>query len=278
MYCKRILIFQQSDSRFAERGKDLCGLVKFVNNGETKVTVFVTNANASTFGEWWILLNCDGNIFARSLSTLNNFVFEIPLQKLENIGALLVKREEKCYEAAFAQLGSMSLCAALRRNLQQYITERDDITPYEKFVAGTVNFYENADVEKLKAEHSRRYESVKDYGAAFERYYAAGGDADYYQTVRREIGKVFVEFPPYYPLIKKYADSFFVRIDYPSSDRYFVLGILQKNGAVRYICYGLPAEKDGFSDKDFVFVDNSPTNFWMLFQDADTGQITTMNI
>ena len=78
-------------------------------------------------------------------------------------------------------------------------------------------------------------------------------------------------------MIRKYKGSFFVRIDFPSSDKYFVLGVLQANGQIRYICYGLPAERDGFEDKDFVFVDNSPVSFWMLFQDADTGQISALN-
>lgn len=277
MYCKRILIFQQSDERFAERGKELCGLVKFVNDGETKVTVFVTNANVSTFGEWWVVVNCDGNVFARCLKTLNNDVFTLPLQKLDNVGVLLVKKEEVCSEAAQAHFGSKNLCAQLRRNLTAYVQAETSATPYEQFVASTENFYDGADVEKLKAEADGRYKSVQEYSSAFERYYAVGGNCDYYQTVKREIGKVFVQFPPYYPLIKKYPNSFFVRIDFPSSEKYFVLGLLQKEGAVRYICYGLPAEKEGFADKDFVFVENQPTAFWMLFQDADTGQITTLN-
>ncbi len=277
MYCKRILIFQQTDARFAERGKELCGMVKFVNNGETKITVFVTNANISTFGEWWVVINCDGNVFAHCLKTLNNDVFSVPLQKLDNIGVLLVKKEERCNEAAQAQFGNKNFCSQLRRNLSAYIEEEPSATPYEQFVASTDNFYDGADVEKLKAEADSRYKSVQEYSSAFERYYAVGGNSDYYQTVKREIGKVFVQFPPYYPLIKKYHDSFFVRIDFPSSEKYFVLGLLQKDGAVRYICYGLPAEKEGFSDKDFVYVENQPTAFWMLFQDADTGQITTLN-
>lgn len=278
MYCKRILIFQQTDSRFAERGKELCGMVKFVNGKETKVTVFVTNANIATFGEWWVLICCDGNVFAHCLSTLNNDVFSLPLQTLDNVGVLLVKKEDACYQAAQAQLGRRNFCAMLNRNMQQYIDAEDTAaSPYEQFVASTENFYEGADVEKLKAAHDGRYKSVQEYSTAFERYYATGANCDYYQTVKKEIGKVFVQFPPYYPLIKKYLHSFFVRIDFPSSEKYFVLGLLQKDGVVRYICYGLPAEKEGFSDKDFVYVPNEPTNFWMLFQDADTGQITTLN-
>lgn len=277
MYCKRILILQQTDPRFAERGKELCGMVKFVNNTQTDVTVFVTNANAQTFGEWWLLLNFDGEVYARNLVTLNNDTFFYPLQKLENVGCLLVKKEDACHEVACAQFGRKNLTATLRRNAEQLIAENSTATPYEQFVASTQNFYEGMNVDKLKLQASSHYKSIAEYSSAFERYYAGGADTDYYKSVQKEISKVFIDFPPYYPLIKKYPQSFFVRIDFPSSDKYFVLGVLQQQEKVRYICYGLPVEKEELDDKDFVFVDSDPTSFWMLFQDASTGQITTLS-
>lgn len=275
MYCKRILILQQTDPRFAERKKELCGMVKLVNTQTTNITVFVTNADVSTFGEWWVLLSFAGTVFARSLPTLNNAVFSLPQQSLENVSCLLVKKEEDCFEAAQGQFGSKNFCASLRRNMRSYIAEETSATPYEQFVASTQNFYEGVDVQRLRAEADDRYKTVEEYSTAFERYYASGTEANYYQSVKREIGKVFLEFPPYYPLIRKYPQSFFVRIDFPSSEKFFVLGLLQQKGIVRYICYGLPSEKREFDDKDFVYVENEPTGFWMLFQDAATGQITT---
>ena len=152
------------------------------------------------------------------------------------------------------------------------------MTPYEQFVSSTANFYPDVtvDVNALKKSADQRYKVVEDYSDAFERFYASGGASNYYQTVKEEIVKVFVQFPPYYPLINRYKGSFFVRIDFPSSEKYFVMGVLQKDNVIKYICYGLPAERDGFSDKDFVFVPGQPTSFYMLFQDANTGQITTM--
>lgn len=275
MFCKRILILQQTDSRFAERNKEICGMVKLVNSGKTNVTVFVTNADVSTFGEWWILLSFDGEVEVHALSTLNNETFSVPLKSLDNVSCLLVKQEDKCHDVAQAVLGNKNFCAQLRRNAEAYI-KQDDSTPYEKFVASTQNFYDGVDVQKLKSDADSRYKSIEEYSAAFERYYASGGNSDYYRSVKNEIGKVFVQFPPYYPLIKKYEHSFFVRIDFPSSERFFVLGVLQQDGIVRYICYGLPATEKNVADKDFVLVENKPTGFWMLFQDADTGQITTL--
>ena len=281
MYCKRILILQQSNPRFAERNKELCGLVKVINNGnaETNVTVFVTNADTHMLGEWWVLLGFGRNYFARQLDTLNNCNFSLPQQMLDRVSCLLVKREDRCYEAARAYIGE-NVCDILARQMEALLraaTFEPDSSAYEQFVASTENFYSGLDLQKLKVRSDERYKSVTEYSNAFERFYATGGNADYYDSVKTEISRVFVEFPPYFPLIRKYPESFFVRIDFPSSDKYFVLGVLQSKGQIRYICYGLPAEKQAISDKDFVYVDNSPVSFWMLFQDATTGQISALN-
>lgn len=283
MYCKRVLILQQTSKRFAERNKELCGLVKLVNNSKdtTDVTVFVTNADVAMLGEWWIALSFNRSCFAQKLSTLNNCTFALPQQNFDNVSALLIKREDKCYEVARAFLGD-NACDALNRQMEFLLrdagsVESDKATAYEKFVASTANYYDGLDVSALKVSADARYKSVNEYSNAFERYYASGGGTEYYNSVKTEIGKVFTQFPPYYPLIRKYKGSFFVRIDFPSSDKYFVLGVLERDGQIRYICYGLPAEKEGFSDKDFVFVENAPTSFWMLFQDATTGQISALN-
>lgn len=280
MYCKRILILQQTNARFAERGKELCGLVKLVNNGTgtTDVTVFVTNADVRMLGEWWLLLSFNRMPVSRQLDTLNNCTFSLPQQSLDKVSCLLVKREDKCFEAARAYVGD-NYCDSLYRQIDALarLQTESDSSAYEQFVASAENYYGQVDVDKLRVQADNRYKSVSEYSDAFERFYASGGQTDYYESVRAEIGRVFVQFPPYYPLIRKYRESFFVRIDFPKSDRYFVLGVLQKDGHIRYICYGLPAEIDGVSDKDFVYVDNAPTSFWMLFQDAQTGQISAIN-
>lgn len=283
MYCKRILILQQSNKRFAERNKELCGMVKLVNNSteQTDVTVFVTNADTFALGEWWILLSLGKEKYARKLTTLNNDYFSLPQGKLDNVACLLIKRENANFEAARSFVGDASLCDSLVRHTETLIRasmlpEEETATPYEQFVASAKDYYQGLDVTKLKQEAASRYKSVDEYSTAFERFYATGGNADYYESVKAEITKVFMQFPPYYPLIRKYKEAFFVRIDFPKSDKYFVLGVLQQHGKIRYICYGLPEGKKGFEDKDFVYVENTPTSFWMLFQDASSGQITVL--
>ena len=278
MYCKRVLILQQTNANFTQSGKQLCGMVKLTNSAnQTDVTLFVTNVDKSKAGSWWLLLSFGGKHIARKLQTLDNQTFSEPLHPLEDVACLLVNLDNYCTEVARAHLGKSTLCDALAGQMQLLVGQ--NMTTYEKFVASTNNFYPDVsvDIAQLKKSANERYKVVEDYSEAFEKFYASGGACNYYQTVKEEIVKIFVQFPPYYPLINKYNGSFFVRIDFPSSEKYFVMGVLQKDNVIKYICYGLPAEKEGISDKDFVFVANQPTSFYMLFQDANTGQITTLS-
>ena len=278
MYCKRVLILQQTRDIFTAPNKQLCGMVKLVNSADkTRVTVFVTNVASSCQAEWWIFLNFCGKCVSHKLTTLANETFTLEHHSLEQVACLLVANDDKWTEVARAHLGDGILCDMLARQMSTLPTQ--GVTAYEQFVSATTNFYPELtlDIDTLQKTSGQRYKVVEEYSNAFEKFYASGGSANYYQSVKEEIVKVFVQFPPYYPLINKYKNCFFVRVDFPNSQRYFVMGVLQKQGAIKYICYGLPAERKGFSDKDFVLVENQPTSFYMLFQDADTGQITTLN-
>lgn len=279
MLRKRVLILQQSNSRFAAKGKELCGMVKLLADGEhIDLSVFVTNADVNAPGEWWLLLSLDGQCKAFLLGSLSGAQFSTEAPSMGNVGCLLVKKEIACYEAARAFVGNAELCNYLHSHMATLATfsppQQSSATDYESFIQSTDDFYQGKEVEKLRKSADSRYKSVQEYSAAFEKYYATDRQSNYYNSVRRQICKVFLQFPPYYPLINKYPSSFFVKIDFPSSSKYFVLGVLQKDNQIKYICYGLPAEKEGVQDKDFVFVRNNPVGFYMLFQDATTGQIT----
>ncbi len=273
MYSKRILILSQCEKLFAENGKELCGMAKLVTAGDkTEVNVFVTNAR-SVEGEWFFIMSFGEKLYVHRLKTFND-VFTISAQNLTNVSCILVYKQNKCYCVCRASCGNADTLR-LVQSMEKLICE--SATFYERYLDDTENYYPAVDVSAWKQKANSRYKSVEDYSTAFERYYASGSDENYYQSVKNEIAKVFVAFPPYYPLSQKYKNSFFVRIDFPDSEKYFVLGVLQQNGVVKYICYGLPAEKHDISDKDFVLIDGGTAKFWMLFQDAVTGQITTLS-
>lgn len=296
MYIKKILIFNNANNRYATQGKQLCGMVKLINNGRSGIngSLVITNADKNYNGEWWLLLALDEKKFAYKVNVIDRYEFVVNTALLGNIGCVLVAKDSMCHIVACADVGTQKLSDYLSNNAstiisnansQGNVTITDDYsqqqsTQYEKFVAATDNYYGNVDtapkvdVDHLKQMVKQRYKTVDEYSDAFERYYATGRGDNYYDTVKREIAKLLVEFPPYYPLMDKFENSFFVRIEFPDTNRYFVMGVLQEEGVVKYICYGLPGERDNFCDKDFVYVDGNPEGFWMLYQDAVTGQIT----
>ena len=277
MYNRRVLIFSRQDQRYSSCGS-LCGMAKLtVTNGQMEVCVFVPNLVFDATDEWWGVVLIEGNAYKSKLPHVNNHVFTLPTTHLDNVAFLLVKQESTPTVVAESYLGNKKINAVSSNLLTGLLCNQ--ATPYESFVDGTANFYPKdtgVDVKKLKEQGAQKYVALQNYSSAFERYYATGRGDNYLQAVQEELEQLFSKFPPYYPLINKYEQSYFVRIDFPSGDKFFVVGLLASNNQAKYICYALPAQDDAFCDKDFTLVEKDGQGFWMLFQDAENGQITTL--
>lgn len=281
MYAKKILIFNNVDNRYAVKGRQLCGMVKLegIGNNNLDGKIFVTNVKESQ-GDWRCLVRINRNIYSRQCADLNNFAFTLPCNAAEDIACVLVNvNGENFAIVGWAYLGNKGNLDYLLAHAGSVIKSGgEQWTEYEKFVAATADFYgetKAVDVDSLIKNANSKYKSVEEYSTAFDKYYAGGRQDNYYQSVKKEITNLFLQFPPYYPLIKQFPDCFFIRVDFPAGDKFFVMGLLQKDNNVRYICYGLPGTKDGFEDKDFSYLPCGDGGFWMLYQDADTGQITS---
>lgn len=280
MFSRRVLIFSRQDNLYASCG-NLCGMAKLtVEGGKMQVCVFVSNLQPNGAGEWWGVVLVDGKMYKAKLLHVNNFCFDLPETALENVAFLLVNVSgERVAVVAESYLGNKKINTFDSGKLQAFLL--GESTPYESFVASTSNYYPSqiaVDVAQLKRDSKQSYVALHNYSSAFEKYYAAGRGDNYLQSVKVELEQLFKKFPPYYPLMEKYKESYFVRIDFPQTERYFAVGLITKDGSARYICYALPDEKQGLSDKDFAFVENDGKGFWMLCQDANTGQITTLQV
>ena len=86
MYSKRIVILRQTDSRFAVKGREICGVVKLERDVRTQATVSVSNVDVSVFGEWWLLLAIGDKVFSHRLERLSGESFSLPLAQSDNIG------------------------------------------------------------------------------------------------------------------------------------------------------------------------------------------------
>ena len=101
----------------------------------------------------------------------------------------------------------------------------------------------------------------------------------YYQSAKDELDNLFRKFPTENSLSSVLPNSKFCRINY-SADKYYVVGVVKEKNKEKYICYGVPsnyAEEPPKELKDYCcFLPKSIFNlkgdgFWMMFQDAVTG-------
>ncbi len=110
-------------------------------------------------------------------------------------------------------------------------------------------------------------------------------DEPYYHSVRRELDEIFLKFPEEPALSRTVDKSKWVRINY-SDSQYYVVGIIYENSNEKYICYGVPAKYSPTPPKELqgfcsfiplsVF-DMQGDGYWMMFQDAVTGECIKLN-
>lgn len=106
-------------------------------------------------------------------------------------------------------------------------------------------------------------------------------ESSFYYAVKPQIDELFICYPREETIEQLVEDSKWVRINYEKDD-YYVVGLLEEEGEVRYICYGVPAEKDIVPPKDiedlceYLPLDEK-RGYWVMFQDAENGKTLTGN-
>ncbi len=102
----------------------------------------------------------------------------------------------------------------------------------------------------------------------------------YYSVAKRELDNLFDKFPEDCSLKKYFPQSQWVKINY-SANKHYIVGLIKEAGREKYICYGVPAEYsdnppkelDGFcSFIPLSVFDMKGEGYWMMFQDAITGE------
>lgn len=102
----------------------------------------------------------------------------------------------------------------------------------------------------------------------------------FFLTASKELELLFNKFPCYDKLSCYFPDSKFVRINY-DEERFYIVGVVKEEKKEKYICYGIPAvysktppeELKGYcSFIPLSIFDMHGEGFWMMFQDATTGE------
>lgn len=175
---------------------------------------------------------------------------------------------------------------------------------YDDTAVATENYYlsEDADVSALKIkeeikdeqnvyqldDHADTQGKDEDGGEKEETagsengFHAAFGKSfqgDYYASVKEELDRIFAEYPEEDCLKATIPDSSWVKVDYKSN--YYLVGIVREKKQPRYICYGVPAKYSPTPPKELAgyctfiplsIFEMKGDGFWMLFQDAKTGE------
>ncbi len=105
----------------------------------------------------------------------------------------------------------------------------------------------------------------------------------FYVSAERELNALFEKFPPYENLLGFFPDSKWVKINYDQK-HYYIVGVIKENKKEKYICYGVPANYSPEPPKELkgycTFIplsifDMQGEGFWIMFQDAITGESIT---
>lgn len=170
--------------------------------------------------------------------------------------------------------------------------ESEDACQYDDELVATENYYEfdqgGTDDEHCQGTQETRSENVpgKDEDAqSLFRFTggenrAANAGACYYEKVKNEIESLLEKHPTEDALEKSIPLSRWARIEF-SKGKYYTVGVIRDEKGPRYICYGVPAASRGeppaalkgyCSFLPASAFDADGKGYWMMFQDAETGQ------
>lgn len=138
-----------------------------------------------------------------------------------------------------------------------------------------------ADAQECQEAHAQ---SDPDEADAFHRETPRNGHG-YYRSVQGELDALFAKYPTEELLERSVEGSRFVKVTY-AEDRYYTVGLIHLDGKPRYICYGVPGKYSLHPPKELAgycsflplsLFDLKGDGYWMLYQDADTGDAVKMN-
>ncbi len=145
-----------------------------------------------------------------------------------------------------------------------------------------VNGYSEREETKEESQQNANFLQDEENFNSGENYSA---DNPYFLSVRAELDDIFQKFPEEKSLIRSVPDSKWAKINY-SEQKYYVVGVIYENNKEKYICYGVPATYSTEPPKQLkgycsfipisVF-DMKGDGFWMMFQDAVSGECVNIN-
>lgn len=104
---------------------------------------------------------------------------------------------------------------------------------------------------------------------------------NFYDLISDQIAELFARYPREKNLEALVDGSEWCKIDSDTEGRYYVVGIIKKDGDIRYICYGVPGSYDVEPPRELrgysQWLPTDPhapytSGYWVMYQDSDTGE------
>ena len=109
----------------------------------------------------------------------------------------------------------------------------------------------------------------------------------FYERISGQIDKMFRDNKAEQVLNEILPNSKFCRVDFEDGSGYYVFGIIYDDGLPKYLCYGLPAQRDSQPPTELSNLyqwlpidanDDEGDGYYMMYQDANTGKNISVEI
>lgn len=117
--------------------------------------------------------------------------------------------------------------------------------------------------------------------------YQTKTNLSFYEKLSGQIQKMFDTNESFEVLNEIFPNSKFCKVNFDDGTGYYVFGIIYDEGQAKYLCYGMPAQKEETPPKEFAElyqwlpIDTSSEEgdgFYMMYQDAQTGRNISVDI
>lgn len=112
-------------------------------------------------------------------------------------------------------------------------------------------------------------------------------DLNFYERIIPQIEKMFTNNKEETVLNEILPNSKFCKVEFEDGSGYYVFGIIYEEGLPKYLCYGLPAQKNSEPPKELSNLyqwlpidatDEMGDGYYMMYQDAVTGKNISVEI
>lgn len=311
-YVKKICLLKEVHAGFATTGKSVSAMVTIESfRGKLSIAVNMIDFAPLTTGNYYVVLqNLSGQTEKVVLSHQKGDEIEVysNFSIAEDFACVIASVATTVIPIAFGKCSDKTFqLTSLLDILQEEVTTttsipspfEEDVISYDDEVVATENYYEKAmqeEFENVTTQDSeteevdtREVASDEDvtslFNIAAESVTRQNERSSYYFKVKDELDKLFAQYPKEEMLCKILPNAHFVKIEI-ATGRHYVVGIIQENEEVKYICYGLPtgnktdlpppALRGRVSFIPLSLFDLQGAGYWMLFQSANDGSCLTI--